>query len=202
MSAEQILTQDFGTLADVIREQAKDLGAQAALVDANRTISYAELDELMDRIAVALQRDGVQTADVAAVCATTSAEYGATFFGILRAGAIVAPLAPSSTADSLVMMLKDCGAKVFFLDAGVAKQLEGVAGQITAKRVALDGSPAGVAFEEWLAPKGSKPTPVTIDPDQGFNIIYSSSACWPAPRPQSARRSRARARSTRPVTAR
>ena len=174
MSAEQILTQDFGTLADVIREQAKDLGAQAALVDANRTISYAELDELMDRIAVALQRDGVQTADVAAVCATTSAEYGATFFGILRAGAIVAPLAPSSTADSLVMMLKDCGAKVFFLDAGVAKQLEGVADQITAKRVALDGSPVGVAFEEWLAPKGSKPTPVSIDPDQGFNIIYSS----------------------------
>jgi acyl-CoA synthetase (AMP-forming)/AMP-acid ligase II len=49
-----------------------------------------------------------------------------------------------------------------------------VAGQITAKRVALDGSDAGVAFEDWLAPKGSKPEPVEVDPDQGFNIIYSS----------------------------
>ena len=174
MSAEELLTQEFGTLADVIREQAKDLRDKPALIDAKRTISYAELDELMDRIAVALQRDGVGKAEVAAVCATSSVEYGATFFGVLRAGAIVAPLAPSSTPESLVMMLNDSGAKVFFLDAGVSKQLEGVASQITAKRVSLDGSDAGVAFEDWLAPKGVKPEPVEVDPDQGFNIIYSS----------------------------
>ena len=174
MSVAEILDRDFATLADVIRAQAAEQGGKAALVDAKRTISYAELDELMDRIAVALQRDGVGKADVAAICATTSAEYGATFFGILRAGAIVAPLAPSSTPESLVMMLSDSGAKVFFLDAGVSKQLEGVADQISAKRVALDGSDAGVAFEDWLAPKGEKPAPVEVDPDQGFNIIYSS----------------------------
>ena len=174
MSAEQLLTQEFGTLADVIREQARDLKDKPALIDARRTITYAELDELMDRIAAALQRDGVGKAQVAAVCATTSVEYGATFFGILRAGAIVAPLAPSSTLESLVMMLNDSGAKVFFLDAGVAKQLEGVAGQIAAKRVSLDGSDAGVPFEAWLAPKGARPEPVEVDPDQGFNIIYSS----------------------------
>ncbi len=174
MSVEELLTQEFGTLEQVVRAQAKELGAKPALVDANRTISYAELDELMDRIAAALQREGVGKADVAAVCATTSAEYGGTFFGILRAGAVVAPLAPSSTPESLVMMLNDSGAKVFFLDAGVARQLEGVADQITAQRVALDGSSAGTAFETWLAPKGAKPAPVSVDPDQGFNIIYSS----------------------------
>jgi len=174
MSVEELLTQDFGTLADVVAAQAREQGAKPALIDAARTISYAELDELMDRIAVALQREGVGKADVAAICATTSAEYGATFFGILRAGAVVAPLAPSSTPESLVMMLEDSGAKVFFLDAGVARQLEGVAGQIKAQRVALDGSDAGIAFEAWLAPKGSKPAPVSVDPDQGFNIIYSS----------------------------
>ena len=174
MSVEELMSQEFGTLADVIRAQAAELKDKPALIDANRIISYAELDELMDRIAVALQRDGVGKADVAAVCATTSVEYGATFFGILRAGAVVAPLAPSSTPESLVMMLSDSGAKVFFLDAGVAKQLEGVADQITAKRVALDGSDVGVPFEAWLAPAGSKPAPVEVDPDQGFNIIYSS----------------------------
>jgi acyl-CoA synthetase (AMP-forming)/AMP-acid ligase II len=174
MSVEQILAQDFGTLADVIREQALEKGAKPALVDARRTISYAELDALMDRIAVSLQREGVGLADVAAICATTSVEYGATFFGILRAGAVVAPLAPSSTPESLVVMLNDCGAKVFFLDKGVSDALAGVAGDIKAQRVALDGSDAGIPFEQWLAPEGSKPTPVTVTPDQGFNIIYSS----------------------------
>jgi len=174
MTAEELLSQDFGTIADVIRAQAAEHAGKAALVDAKRTITYAELDVLMDRIAVALQRDGVGRADVAAICATTSADYGATFFGILRAAATVAPLAPSSTPESLVVQLRDSGAKVFFLDAQLAAHMAGVLDQVTAKRVSLDGSGAGVPFEQWLAPDGSKPILHEVDPDQGFNIIYSS----------------------------
>ena len=174
MTAEELLSQDFGTIADVIRAQAVEHAGKPALVDAKRTITYAGLDALMDRIAVALQRDGVGKADVAAICATTSAEYGATFFGILRAAAIVAPLAPSSTPESLVIQLKDSGAKVFFLDAQLAQHMAGVLDQVTAKRVSLDGSDAGVPLEQWLAPEGSKPVLHDVEPDQGFNIIYSS----------------------------
>ncbi|WP_296600627.1 class I adenylate-forming enzyme family protein [Phenylobacterium sp.] len=174
MTAEELLSQDFGTIADIIRAQAAEHRDKPALVDAKRTISYAELDALMDRIAAALQRDGVGRADVAAICATTSAEYGATFFGILRAAATVAPLAPSSTPESLVVQLEDSGAKVFFLDAQLAQHMAGVIDQVKAKRVSLDGSDAGVPFEQWLAPEGAKPELHRVDPDQGFNIIYSS----------------------------
>lgn len=174
MTAEELLSQEFGTIADVIRAQAAEHGDKPALVDAKRTIGYRELDALMDRIAAALQRDGVGPADVAAICATTSAEYGATFFGILRAAATVAPLAPSSTPESLVIQLKDSGAKVFFLDAQLAQHMAGVMDQVTAKRVSLDGSDAGTPFEQWLAPEGAKPVLHAVEPDQGFNIIYSS----------------------------
>ncbi|MBJ7411223.1 MAG: acyl--CoA ligase [Phenylobacterium sp.] len=174
MTAEELLSQEFGTIADVIRAQAAEHGDKPALVDAKRTIGYRELDALMDRIAAALQRDGVGRADVAAICATTSAEYGATFFGILRAAATVAPLAPSSTPESLVIQLKDSGAKVFFLDAQLAQHMAGVMDQVTAKRVSLDGSDAGMPFEQWLAPEGVKPVLHAVEPDQGFNIIYSS----------------------------
>jgi acyl-CoA synthetase (AMP-forming)/AMP-acid ligase II len=174
MSAEELLAQDFGTIEAVIREQAKALKDKPALVDAKHTISYAELDALMDRIAAALQRDGVGKADVAAICATTSVEYAATFFGILRASAIVAPLAPSSTPESLIVQLNDSGAKVFFLDAQLAAHMAGVLGQVRAKRVSLDGSDAGQPFEDWLAAEGAKPQLHQIEPDQGFNIIYSS----------------------------
>jgi long-chain acyl-CoA synthetase len=174
VTAEELLSQDFGTIADVIRAQAVEHAGKSALIDANRTISYTELDALMDRIAVALQRDGVGRADVAAICATTSAEYGATFFGILRAAATVAPLAPSSTPESLVVQLQDSGAKVFFLDAQLAAHMAGVIDQVTARRVSLDGSDVGVPFEQWLAPEGAKPVLHEVEPDQGFNIIYSS----------------------------
>jgi acyl-CoA synthetase (AMP-forming)/AMP-acid ligase II len=116
----------------------------------------------------------VRQAEAVAICASSSVEYGATFFGVLRAGSVVAPLAPSSTPESLVIQLKDSGAKVFFLDKGVAEAMAGVMGEVTAKRVSLDGSDVGVPFEQWLAPEGSRPMPVAVEPDQGFNIIYSS----------------------------
>ena len=81
MSVEEILTRDFATLPEVIHEQALERPDQDVLVDARRTLTYAGLDALMDRIAAALQRDGVSNRGVAAICATTSVEYGATFLG-------------------------------------------------------------------------------------------------------------------------
>ncbi len=174
MTTEELLSQDFGTLADVIRAHAVEQPAKPALVDARRTISYGELDALMDRVAAALQRDGVGKAEVAAICATTSVEYAAVFLGVLRAAAIVAPLAPSSTPESLVVQLKDSGAKVFFLDAQLAEHMAGVMGEVDAVRVSLDGSGAGAPLEQWLAPQGVKPQLHQVEPDQGFNIIYSS----------------------------
>jgi acyl-CoA synthetase (AMP-forming)/AMP-acid ligase II len=174
VTTEELLSQDFGTLADVIRAHAVEQPAKPALVDARRTISYGELDALMDRVAAALQRDGVGKAEVAAICATTSVEYAAVFLGVLRAAAIVAPLAPSSTPESLVVQLKDSGAKVFFLDAQLAEHMAGVMGEVDAVRVSLDGSGAGAPLEQWLAPQGAKPQLHQVEPDQGFNIIYSS----------------------------
>ena len=174
MSAEALLSRDFGTLSDVIRAQAAEFSAKPALVDAGRTLDYAGLDELMNRIAAALQRDGVGQADVAAICATASVEYGAAFLGILRAGAVLAPLAPSSTPESLIVQLDDCAAKVLFLDKPLAAHLGQVLDQVGAKRVSLDGSDAGTPFEQWLAPEGARPVLHEVPPEQGFNIIYSS----------------------------
>ena len=174
MTAEELMTQDFGTLEALIAAQGRERPGHPALIDGERTLDYAGLNRLMDQIAVALQRDGVGPREAVAICATTSLEYGAVFMGALRAGAAAAPLAPSSSPESLVMMLKDCGAKVFFLDKGVAEALQGVAGDITAKRVALDGSDAGQAFQAWLAPEGVAPPAAQVEPNDPFNIIYSS----------------------------
>ena len=80
----------------------------------------------MDRIAFALQRDGVGVGEAVAICARASIPYAAAFCGILAAGAAVAPLAPSSTAGSLTMMIEDCGAKILFLDRETGQALEDV----------------------------------------------------------------------------
>ena len=165
---------DFGTLSELIRGHAARRPAHPALIHENRTASYAELDALMDRVAAALQRDGFKPQDSIAICAYTSIEYAVVFLGALRAGVIVAPLAPSCTAEELAGMAADAGARLFFLDAAVGKALEPVAAKIAARRIALDESAAGASLKAWLAPAGTKPARVEVEPLWAFNIIYSS----------------------------
>lgn len=168
MSAEALLTSEFAFLAEIIREHGRERGDKIAVADADGALTYAELDAAMDRVAAALQRDGVAVGQAVAIVASASIRYAAVFLGTLRAGCMAAPLAPSSTPEALAAMIADCGAPIVFLDAD---NEAAIAGQtVTAKRIRLDTD----AFDAWLAPAGSLPRPVEIDPAQGFNIIYSS----------------------------
>ncbi len=167
-------TAEFGLLSDLIRIHAHERPTHPALIQDGQELSYSELNALVDRVAAGLQRDGVKVGQAAAICATTSLNYATVFLGCLRAGVAAAPLAPSSTPEQLAGMVADCGASLFFTDKGVADAMAGVMGEVTARRIALDGSDAGEGFLNWLPEAGTEPTPVEVDPKTPFNIIYSS----------------------------
>ncbi len=166
----------FQALADLVRAHAGDRPAQLALREGGRSLSYGELDALMDRVATALQRDGAAPGDAIAICAATSIEYVVAFLGALRAGVAVAPLAPGSTPAQLAAMVADAGARQVFLDATTARAFgEPELKPAHVVPITLDGSAgAGRPLADWLAPAGARPEPIAIDPQAAFNIIYSS----------------------------
>ena len=165
----------FRLIADLVREHAARRPASPALLQDERRLSYAELDALMDRVAAALQRDGVAPCDSIAICAQASIEYAAVFLGALRAGVAVAPLAPGSTPEQLAAMLADAGARHLFFDASTADAFNGATLPANVQRLSLDGAAvAGRPMADWLAPPGARPAPVDVQPHWPFNIIYSS----------------------------
>ncbi len=164
---------EFGTITDLVRQHALGSPRHIALVQGERSLDYAALDALMDRIASALQRDGLGPGDAIAICAGTSIEYAAVFLGALRAGVAVAPLAPGAGARSLQRMLQDAQARLLFADAHGAEAL-GPPGPGALARIALDNTPVGRALDHWLAEEGQRPVLVAVQPAWPFNIIYSS----------------------------
>ena len=169
----QRIQQAFGVLTDLVREHARAEPGRRAVVVEGRSWDYATLDATMDRVAAALQREGLRPGDAVAVCATTSQAYVAVFLGALRAGVVVAPLAPGSTRESLAGMVANAQARLLFTDAACAETVGAPAGG--PPRVALDDdATVGQAFSAWLAPQGAQPEPVAIAPSSPFNIIYSS----------------------------
>lgn len=174
MSAESRLARPFGSLSELIGWHASQRPRHVALVHGERRIDYGELDALMDRFAAALQRDGVAPAEAIAICGANSIEYAVAFLGALRAGVAVAPIAATVTAESLAAMVTDCGARHLFLDETGESAIAPVRERIAAKRIGIEAAAGPLPLAEWLAPPGSTPRPVAIEPQTPFNIIYSS----------------------------
>jgi long-chain acyl-CoA synthetase len=157
----------FQAIADLVRRHAAARPGKRALVQGERSVSWAQLDAMADRVAASLQRDGVLPKQSIAICAANSLEYAAVFIGGLRAGAAVAPLPTGALPGQLATMVADSGAGLFFVDGAVPSF--GTA----ARRIFLDGA-GRPSLQEWLAPEGARPRPVDVAPQWPFNIIYSS----------------------------
>ena len=162
----------FQTLSDLIFGHARTQPEALAIRDPRTVLSYAALNERMDRVAAALQRDGVKAGQCVAICALSSVDYACVFLGALRAGVVVAPLAPSVTPQILTGMLRDAQASLLFVDEAARALVEPEMEALP--RIALDGSAAGRPLESWLTPAGMTPTAVRVTPEAAFNIIYSS----------------------------
>src|SRR5690606_33141379 len=75
-------------------------------------LSYAELHDLSDRFATLLLDQGVQPGDRVAVFMPNCPQLHLVFYGILKAGAVHAPVSPMATPTELAYQLQDCGASV------------------------------------------------------------------------------------------
>ncbi|HEX5766568.1 MAG TPA: class I adenylate-forming enzyme family protein [Woeseiaceae bacterium] len=169
----ELLEQPFATMPEMIRTHAQERPAHRAIIDGERVVTFTELDTLIDRAAAAMQRDDVGNLDAVAICSPSSIEYVVAFVAALRVGAAACPLAPSSTPEQLTAMVRDCGAGLLFVDDSVSTALDRATERLNVKRVSLEGA-ANPSFASWLAPAGARPVQTEIDPEQPFNIIYSS----------------------------
>ncbi len=169
--AVPLTSDDFRPIGELVREHARARPAAPALVQGASVLSWGALDALMDRIAAALQRDGVAPGTAVALAGAPTPLQAALCLGALRAGVVVAPLAPSVAPRDFAAMLADAGARLVFADAAAAAL---VPADAHARCVALDAASPGRALDDWLAPAGAVPQPVAIARDAPFNIIYSS----------------------------
>ncbi|WP_285276423.1 AMP-binding protein [Halopseudomonas bauzanensis] len=110
-------------------------------------LSYAELHDLSDRFAALLLDQGVQPGDRVAVFMPNCPQLHIVFYGILKAGAIHAPVSPMATATELAYQLQDCGASVMVCFDQLLPVVRAASGA-TALRVLISTSLAEICAAE------------------------------------------------------
>jgi long-chain acyl-CoA synthetase len=108
------MTHQLNGPGDILPAAAAAHLDKTALVTSTRSLSYAELDDLSDRVAAALSVRGVRPGDRVSLYSTNRWEWIVAYHGALKAGAVVNPINVMLTAGEVRFVLSDCAASVLF----------------------------------------------------------------------------------------
>lgn len=169
------------TLADLLRRSAKRFPRKTALQCGDTRWSFAEFDEVVDRLAAGLARLDVAKGTPVAVLARNSHGFAALRFALARLGAVLVPINFMLKAAEVAYILRHSGAGLMATDSGLADLARSAAALDTQVRrfVWLPSEEATqpvagmTSFEELLEGR-ERPPDVDLHGGELAQIVYTS----------------------------
>lgn len=154
-------------------------GGKIALVDGDRTMTYAELNRRVNRLANGLKSLGVRHGDRVGILSYNRCEFLEALMAAAKLGAMVVPLNWRLTAAELAFILSDSGTGALFFDAGLTETAMELKGRNAfSLMISIGGSPSeGVLdYEDLLkAQPETEPEPDReIGLDTPHIIMYTA----------------------------
>ena len=183
----------YETVIEWFEQQVKKTPENIALRDSGNVLSYAELNEKSDKIALYLQQEAhVQAGDLVGVILEREVYLVASIFGILKACAAYIPIDPKYPAERINSIIEDSGLKVLltrtrYLDA--SKQMKPLVIDLDTSLDAIEAlpsrqpkvkiTPAHLAYVIYTSGSTGKPKGVMIEHRSVTNIIADLQRRYP-----------------------
>src|SRR5712691_4313083 len=152
-----------------LERSAAAFPARVAVVDGERRLTWAELRERVRRLALALQRSGIEKDDRVAFLALNTPELLEAHFGVPAAGAVLVAIHTRLTAEEVAYILDHSGARIVVVDPSLAELVEGA----PVERVLVLGE--GGDYEAFLASAGDgEPKDRLESEEDTISINYTS----------------------------
>jgi long-chain acyl-CoA synthetase len=183
-------------LAALVAEAAADRPEALAVVEAGgRSLTWAELEEEVGRVATGLGHAGVVAGQRVLLAVGNRLEFVTTYLGVLRAQVVAVPVNPRSTVNELARLIADSGSCLAVADsrtvdavreavAIVRTAIDGDGGELDADLVSravppvlvVVGEPAaeGELSYERLRSAAPQPVPPLLDPEKLAALLYTS----------------------------
>ncbi|MFL6062083.1 MAG: class I adenylate-forming enzyme family protein [Marmoricola sp.] len=179
------------TVADLLAAAARAEPNKIALSEAatGRTVTWAALDDLADRVAHGLSAAGMVAGYRVMIAVTNRIEFVATYLGVLRSRMVAVPINTRSATGEVVRMLVDSGARMVVTDgttigtvrsavAGVGEAMEAAedAGTVPRPRIVVIGTTPEAGERAWddLVRETGEAAPGTTDPESIAVLLYTS----------------------------
>ncbi len=151
------------TVVSLFRKQAKATPDAEAVVFKDHRYTYAQVDEISDRIACYIAGKGLGREDAVSVLIPRCEWMAIASLGILKAGCAYQPLDPSYPKERLNFMVKDAGARLLIADEELRDLLDEYEGDVLLTKDIETLKPVET-FHETSLPK----------PSDRFILLYTS----------------------------
>ncbi len=111
-------------IGDLIARAARTFGTAPALIQGARTVSFAEFDELTDRLGTALLTRGLEPGDHVAVLVPNGINGVVTYYALAKAGLVRVPLNARETDVELAYKITDSQARALITDGRTPHETE------------------------------------------------------------------------------
>lgn len=175
------------TIGALVRRNARRYPDEEAFVFGDRSVTFAELDELSNRFANGLREQGVEQGDRVAVIARNSFKYLLTWFGTAKTGAVHVPIHGELEPREYDFFVDKIGPSLLFVEEEPLEQIgERIAEwevpyvpfnpypeEETDPSVFSDIEPA-VGFYDLIETAAGSDPEVAIDRDDVVQIMFTS----------------------------
>ncbi|MBV9326099.1 MAG: AMP-binding protein [Chloroflexi bacterium] len=183
--APRIIRSDFPdvdipetSITEYVLGEAASRGDKTAIVDgaSGRTLSYAQLANLVRRVAAGLSAHGLAKGDVLGIYSPNVPEYAAVFHATATLGGIATTVNPLYTPRELAQQLNDAKASYLLtIPAFIDNAREAVRQAPSVREIFVLGESEGATPFAALLEHGDQPPHVTIDPKKDLVVLpYSS----------------------------
>ena len=152
---------DTQTIVSLFRQQVQATPDHIAAVYLDKQFTYAQVDEISNRIAAYIVSKGLGAEDVVSVLIPRCEWMPIASIGVLKAGCAYQPLDPSYPKERLNFMMQDASAKLLIADEELRPIVDEYEGEVLLTKDIMN-LPAAEAPE------------VDIKPDQLFILLYTS----------------------------
>jgi acyl-CoA synthetase (AMP-forming)/AMP-acid ligase II len=144
-----------------------------ALYDGDRSVTYGELDERVDRLASALRRGGLVHGDVVCAYLPNSIDYVIVVLAVARAGAVFSPINPRFRQLEVAALLAAARPRVVFTTTLLAPMLNAATAPNPSARIVLVDATAGTdSLRAMLAEPPNELPPVSES--DFFSLMFTS----------------------------
>lgn len=157
---------------DVLERSAGQFASKAALICDDERVTYQDLDDRSNSLAVYVQSMGIQRGDRVAIFMPNGVDAVVSLFGILKANAVFMVIHPGTKPDKVRYMLKDAEAVGIILGRDQTPMLRELCDGIPSLRFVLtNGVTPTTSSEGLLVTEFSKATTAnTVSPPQRVAI--------------------------------